>query len=193
MGVELLLEDLQAKSVERVAAIWRKAEEDAAKMRKEQEMELAAADERMARHSGEAGREVAEPVIREAEIKALRIQDDVCRELAGRLYRLATGQLDLVRQEEYPAIFADLVAELPEISWSEVRVAPPDLDLARYHFPGAEIRSDPAITGGFTAECNGGRYRVINTLELRLERAWPFVLPLLLRAAEEEAHAAPAG
>jgi V/A-type H+-transporting ATPase subunit E len=71
-------------------------------------------------------------------------------------------------------------------------VSPQDLALARLHFPGAEIQGDPAIGGGFAATGDGGSYQVVNTLERRLERVWPLVLPLLLREAEEEADAAPA-
>lgn len=192
MGVELLLEELRRKSAERVAAIRRQAEDNAARLRNEQERELASARELLARQKEEAGRLVAEPIIREAEIKALRIQDDARRELAERLHTLAIEQLARVRQTEYPAIFAGLVAEVPEIAWAEVRVSPQDLALARLYFPGAEIKGDPAITGGFAAKSDGGRYQVVNTLERRLERVWPFALPLLLREAEEEADAAPA-
>lgn len=191
MGVELLLQDLRQKSAERVAAIWRKCENNAAALRTEQERELAAARERLARQREEAERAVAEPIIRAAAVTALRRQDDALRELAGRLYDLATTQLAQVRQLEYPVIFAGLVAELPEVPWSEVRVNPQDLVLARSCFPGAEIRDDPGIAGGFIAEVDGGRFRVVSTLERRLKLAWPFALPLLLRKIEEETHAAP--
>ncbi|MHB8810557.1 MAG: hypothetical protein ACYC9M_11155 [Desulfobulbaceae bacterium] len=191
MSVELLLEALRQRSAERTAAIWRQAEDDAAALRAEQVRELAAARELLAGQRGEAERALAEPIIREAEIKALRIRDDACRALAGRLYGLAKEQLARVRQAEYPAIFAGLVAELPEDIWSEVRVNPQDLVLARLHFTGAEIKGDPSITGGFATVSDGGRHQVISTLERRLERAWPFAQPQLLREAEKEINAAP--
>ena len=189
MSVELLLEDLRRKSAERVAAIWRQAESDAAARRTEQVREFAAARELLARQRGEAERAVTEPIIRAAEIKTLRIRDDACRELAERLYGLATEQLANVRQAEYPAIFAGLVDELPEVLWSEVRVNPQDLVIARQHFPGVEIKGDPSIIGGFTAVRDGGRHQVISTLTRRLERVWPFALPRLLREIEEGVNA----
>ncbi|MHB8788882.1 MAG: hypothetical protein ACYDBT_03280 [Desulfobulbaceae bacterium] len=192
MGMELLLEDLRRTSELRVAAIWRQAESDAAALRAEQEKALAAARELLARQRAEAERAVAEPIIRAAEIQALRIQDDACRELGERLHGLARQELARVRQAEYPAIFAVMVAELPEVPWDEVRVSPQDLTLARRHFPGAEIKGDPAITGGFMAKRDNGGFRVVSTLERRLELAWPFAQPLLLRQIEEALHAQPA-
>lgn len=192
MGVELLLEDLRRKSEQRVAAIRRQAENAAAALRTEQEKELAAARNLLMQQRGEVERAVAEPIIRAAEIQALRIQDDACRELAERLQVLATEELARVRQAEYPVIFAAMTAELPDGPWDEVRVNPQDLALARPYFPGAEIKGDPALIGGFIAESNGGSFRVISTLERRLELAWPFALPMLLRQIEEELHAQPA-
>lgn len=193
MGVDLLLADLRRKSAERVAAIRRRAENDAAALRTEQEKELAAARELLARQRGEAERAVAEPIIRAAEIKALRIKDDACRELGIRLQTLARQELARVRQAEYPTIFAAMVAELPAAPWSEVRVSPRDLVLARPCFPGAVLKGDPAITGGFIAENSGGGLRVVSTLKRRLELVWPFAQPLLLRQIAEEIDAAPAG
>lgn len=193
MGVELLLADLRRKSEQRVAAIWRQAESAAAVLRAEKERELAATRELLARQRADAERAVTEPIIRAAEIQALRIQDNACRELGVRLQALATEELARVRQAEYPVIFAAMVAELPEAPWSEVRVSLQDLALARRHFPGEEIKGDPAITGGFMAKGDNGGFRVVSTLERRLELAWPFAQPLLLRQIEEEIDAAPAG
>jgi vacuolar-type H+-ATPase subunit E/Vma4 len=192
MGVELLLADLRRKSAERVAAIRSRTENAAAALRAEQEKELVAARALLAGQRTESERAVAEPITRAAEIQALRIQDDAYRELGLRLYGLARHELAGVRAAGYPAIFAAMVAELPEVSWDEVRVSPQDLALARRHFPGAEIKSDPAITGGFIIESGDGGFRVISTLERRLELAWPFVQPLLLRQIEEALHAQPA-
>lgn len=191
MSVALLLDDLRQRSGQRVAAIWRQAESDAAALRTERERELGAARGLLEQQQGEAARAVTEPVIRAAEIEALRIQDNACRDLAGRLSALATEQLARIRQAEYPAIFAQLAAELPDAAWPGVRVNPQDLALARRHFPEADIKGDPAILGGFIAEGDGSRHRVVNTLEQRLVRAWPFALPILLRQIEEVLDAEP--
>jgi V/A-type H+/Na+-transporting ATPase subunit E len=192
MSFELLLQDLRQKSGQRVAAIWRQAKEEAAVLQARHEMELAADMELQERRLEEAAREEAEPIIQAAEIQALRILDNAYREVARRLSSLATEQLGGVRQVGYEGVFAELVAELPEGEWEEVRVSPLDLELAREHFPGAEITADKAITGGFTAQVGQGRHRVVSTLARRLERGWPFVLPRLLQEVEEVLDAASA-
>lgn len=192
MSCELLLQDLRRKSALKVAALWRQAEDDAAAFRAKQERELAAERALLARQLAETGRLVAEPIIRAAEIQALRLLDDAWRTLAERLARRAAGQLGQLRQSGYPDLFAGLVAELPEVSWAVVRVSPEDLELARQHFPGSEIIADPAISGGFAAESAVGGHRVVSTLERRLERVWPLALPQLLREIEQELNAAPA-
>ena len=191
MSCELLLQDLRQKSAHKVAALWRQAEVDAAALRAGQERELAAEKALLARQLAETGRQVAEPIIRAAEIQALRLLDDAWRTLAERLARLAAGQLGQARQSGYPDLFAGLVDELPEASWAVVRVSPEDLALAHQHFPGTEIIADPAISGGFAAEGADGGHRVVSTLERRLARVWPLALPLLLREIEKELHAAP--
>ena len=101
MSCELLLQDLRQKSAHKVAALWRQAEEDAAALRAGQERELAAERALLARQLAETGRQVAEPIIRAAEIQALRILDDAWRTLAERLARLAAGQLGQARQSGY--------------------------------------------------------------------------------------------
>lgn len=185
MSVEMLLEDLRRKSSQRVAAIRRQAESDAATLRAELEKEVAAAAELQASQLREEERIVAEPVIRAAEIEALRIEDDALRELGERLYAVATTELGLVRKNGYESLFETLVAELPEAAWAVVRVNPQDLQLARSRFPGAEILGDPKVIGGFVAESDQGCYRVISTLEGRMAKAWPLALPLLLRGIME--------
>ncbi|MHB1348386.1 MAG: V-type ATP synthase subunit E [Desulfobulbaceae bacterium] len=192
MGIELLLQDLRRKSEDRLDAIRRRAESEAAALRAEQEKGLAAARELMAGEHAAAEREAAEPIIRTAEIDALRIRDEARRQMADRLAGTAREMLAEVCSADYPKIFAGLAAELPDLAWSVVRINPRDLALARRHFPGAEIETDPAITGGFVALREGGRHRVVNTLERRLERAWPYLLPELLREVEEGLDARPA-
>jgi V/A-type H+-transporting ATPase subunit E len=194
MGVELLLQDLRSKSAQRIESIRRRAEEEIAALRAQQEKELDAVRELLAGKRADAEREEVEPLLRAAEIEALRIRDEACRQLAARLADLAKEALAArCAAAEYPEIFARLAAELQDVSWSMVRVNPRDLALARLHFPGAEIEADPAITGGFVAAGDGGRHRVVNTLERRLERAWPYLLPELLREVEEYSDARSAG
>jgi V/A-type H+-transporting ATPase subunit E len=54
-------------------------------------------------------------------------------------------------------------------------------------FPDAEVIADESISGGLDAATAGGRIRVVNTFEKRLERAWPILLPEMIRAVYHEA------
>lgn len=68
-----------------------------------------------------------------------------------------------------------------------MRVNPADGERAAVLFPGARIETDPAISGGMEAITEGGRMRVVNTLEKRLARGWPDILPHLLAEAATDA------
>ena len=93
---------------------------------------------------------------------------------------LALRLLPRLRERDYPRIFSRLAAELPPIEWETVRVNPADAEIAGYLFPRARIVPDTAICGGMEALAEGGRIQVINTLEKRLERGWPELLPVLI-------------
>jgi V/A-type H+-transporting ATPase subunit E len=108
------------------------------------------------------------------------------RALADRLYRIAGESLHLLRDERYGELFAALAGELPAARWEKIKVSSGDRDLANRLFPDALITADPAIAGGLEAVAERGRIRVVNTLEKRLERAWPEMLPALIRAARSE-------
>jgi V/A-type H+-transporting ATPase subunit E len=112
---------------------------------------------------------------REAALIRLRAEHELSlrlRERAGaclaRLHREGGGDL------------AQLAGELPDAPWSTIRVAPADSLPARGLFPGAEVREDPAITGGLAASTADGSLTVVNTLESRLEKGWPDLLPRLV-------------
>jgi V/A-type H+-transporting ATPase subunit E len=57
--------------------------------------------------------------------------------------------------------------------------------VARQLFPQAEIVIDEGISGGLVASSADGRITVINTLEKRLERLWPRLVPEILRDVVE--------
>lgn len=192
MSVALLLEDLRRKSAERVAAAWQRVAGEAAALRAQEEADLVAARAVQKRQQQEAERAAAEPILRAAAIEALRCEDDALRELGGRLQELARERLSSLRDEGYPALFAGLAAELPEIEWGEVQVHPDDVALARRHFPGVKIRGEEAVKGGFIVSAASGGLQVVSTLARRLELALPQALPRLLQEVEKE-HAALAG
>lgn len=181
MSQAILIQDLQQKSGDRIAKTWREAESAAVALREAKAKELQAAEQIFARQMEDRAQITAGSIIRQAEIAALQIEDDGRRDLADRLYRLALQQLESIRRDDYDNIFKGLVAELPEAPWQEVRVSPMDMDLAQGLFPGAKIISDPGIIGGFEAATDNRSFRVASTLRGRLEKVWPFVLPVLMQ------------
>lgn len=108
------------------------------------------------------------------------------RELAQRLFALAQRSLKLVAEQGGESLFASLAAELPPGGWEEVKVNPLAVEAARRLFPKAEILTDASISGGLEVSRAGGALRIVNTLEKRLERGWPEILPLLLQEACQE-------
>jgi hypothetical protein len=93
--------------------------------------------------------------------------------LAERLHGLALAELPHLRAQNPERLFSALAAELPALAWQKVRVNPADDALARQHFPQAHVECDTQISGGMETEAEGGRIRVNNTLEARLETVWP--------------------
>lgn len=192
MSQEILVQDLRQKSSDSIQEMWREAESRAAGLRAEKDKEF---EQRRDEESGrlkEIVRTVTAPILLEAEKEALLTEDEAMRKLSERLYILAQKKLSQVRRENYENIFLDLVNELPPFDWETVTVNELDAELARTHFPGAEIRTESGIAGGFVSSGDKGKYRVINTLERRLDKAWPFVLPVLLKEVMGGMDAAPA-
>ncbi|MBJ6725175.1 V-type ATP synthase subunit E family protein [Geomesophilobacter sediminis] len=124
-------------------------------------------------------------VIATAQGKGALIRLEAESLLAERLFRLAQEALARLRQDT-PSLFEALAAELPSCRWETVRVNPADRELAAAAFPEAQIEAEAGIHGGMVAVAPGGRIRVDNTLEKRLERAWPQLLPRLVQAIAPE-------
>lgn len=186
MTHEMLISELRRKSDKRIAEIRKRAEREAEAARLRKEEQLEATRKAMAGKIAEEKRSAAAALVRAAEQDAATKIDDAWRTLGDRLFKLARQQLDQVRESDYDAVFAGLVAELPPAAWEKIRVAPLDGERALTAFPGAEISVDDSITGGFAAETDQGRFTVVSTLRKRLEKVWPYVLPALLREIEEE-------
>lgn len=107
--------------------------------------------------------------------------------LARRLWDISVELLPVLRDEGYPELFKRLVAELPPREWQTVRVNPQDVELAAVLFPDVDVVADREISGGLVAVSQGEELQVINTLEKRLERGWPELLPLVLKEVDADA------
>lgn len=172
---------------ELLAAIRRKGEEQAAALRARTEEEIAALraaaaerrdalqrehEHRLAAVTAERHRDLVAEARRQGALIRLRGEHD----LALRLKGLARSCLGALRDD---ALLERLAGELPPASWATVRVAPVDASRAAGLFPGATIEADPAITGGLVAVTSDDGLTVVNTLESRLEKGWPDLLPRL--------------
>ena len=100
--------------------------------------------------------------------------------LALRLRERALVAVSQLRPEHPEALIRDLAAELPADKWLKVRVNPDSVSLAASCFPGAKITSDAALSAGFQATSADGGLTVDNTLQTRLARLWPELLPQLM-------------
>lgn len=186
MGGQELIEALRKTAEEQVRRIWNEAETDAGKLKADAERrreELA----RLAngRPSAEA-EEYERSVMRQAVLKARNIRLEAEAALSEGLYASARTSLPSLRQERGSGLFTELASELPALAWKTVRVNPADVDLARTTFPDAEIVPDEQIIGGMDATTQGEAVRVVNSFEKRLERAWPELMPEMMKDVHEQ-------
>jgi len=186
VGSEELLAALRHEGEKKAKAIREEAEAAAAELKGEAAARLALLREKHAQEQALAVEAAQRAVLAEAERAARRIRLAGVERLAGRLFELTLGLLPGLNRE-YPELFALLAGELPPREWETLRVNPADLERAGALFPGARIEPDPAISGGLDAGAPGGELQVVNTLEKRLERGWPELLPLLLKEVENSA------
>ena len=187
MATEELLDALRSDGEKQAAAIRREAEAAATRLREEAAARRAGRREEWRQAEARAAAVAASVILAEAEREARKIRLAALAKLAERLQDLARRLLPRLRDAGYPALFARLAAELPPAEGETVRVNPADAALAAAAFPAARVVPDPAIAGGLELLAEEGRIQLSNTLEKRLERAWPALLPDLL--AELENHA----
>lgn len=187
MGTEELLAALRLEGERKAREIRDRAEASAQRLREEAEKRLALVLEAH-RHELEARvrseRQRCDAAARRVARLILLKGDDG---LARRLWDISVELLPALRDEGYPELFRRLAAELPPREWRTVRVNPQDVDLAAGLFPDADIVADREISGGLVAVSRGEELQVVNTLEKRLERGWPELLPLILKEVDADA------
>ncbi len=188
--MQTLLEHLRAIGEEKVRTIWQEAE---AEMQRQKEEEAAVRAEERRRHQLQelqAIEALGRSLMRAAEEKSWQRRFEVETRLAERLYELARTQLPWLREQCGSKLFKALAEELPKAKWGFLSVNEGEIDLARHYFPEAQITGNADISGGLVAESEDGAITVINTLEKRLERAWPQILPELFRKIRQEQESA---
>jgi vacuolar-type H+-ATPase subunit E/Vma4 len=186
MGSRELIESLRRTGEESIRLQRNEAEQEVAALQASLSGQIADLRRRYAEELAAAEREESRRALADAGSRIRAIKLDAEKKLSDRLLSIAGTSLTQLRQNGYSAVFEKLVKELPLLSWGVVRVHPADIDLARRHFPGAEIVPTETITGGMDATTGDGTIRAINTFEKRLELAWLDLLPKLISDVYQE-------
>jgi V/A-type H+-transporting ATPase subunit E len=186
MSSQELIESLRHAAEEKARLMREETEREAEDLRLEVSRKVEDLRRSYADQLAAVSREEARNALAEAGRRARSVRLEAEKTLSDRLFLLARSSLSHLREDGYPAVFEKLAAELPPMPWKLVRVHPADAVLARKYFPDAEIVPLEDITGGVDAEIDGGKIRVVNTFEKRLERAWGDLLPYLIRDVYSE-------
>ena len=184
MGYEELLSALRSEGEIKAGQIRQEAEAEAVRLREEAAAVLVRLREESEQEQARVIAAECGAILAEAERTARRIRLAHAERQTVRLYDLALRLLPRLREPDSAGMFGRLAMELPPAPWDTVRVNPADAEIAGDLFTGARIEPDPAICGGMEALAEEGRIQVVNTLEKRLERGWPDLLPDLLGEAE---------
>jgi V/A-type H+-transporting ATPase subunit E len=180
VGRSALIDSLRAKAAEDAEAAWGAARREAEKHRAGLAAALEQERAQRAQAADAAARRLGQERLAEARHRARQLRMQAAVGLAARLRGLAQAELPALAGQGGERLFAALAAELPERRWETVRVRPADADLAQARFPGAELQRDEAVSGGLAVTAEGARVRLVNTLEARLDTAWPDLLPGLV-------------
>jgi len=173
---------LQHQGEEQIRAFWKTAEEQVAKRRQElkveQEKLRSAADRQL---QAEVARR-RNSLLSEAQTRAMANRLHAEADLDERLQELASQVLVELAANNREALWRALCAELPPAKWRKIELSQADRFLAAQDFPQAEIALDDTLAGGLIVTgCDGG-VKVDNSLDCRLRRAWPDLLPQLMKA-----------
>jgi V/A-type H+-transporting ATPase subunit E len=181
MGCKELIESLRRAADERIKLIWQETEGEAGKVREEVSHKLDQLRENCSRTESLAVTAAQVAAVSEAKNRSRTCLLTAEKALSERLFSVALSSLPRLRGSDYPEVFGRMTRELPPLAWKMVRVNPEDAGLAKSIFTGADIILDKTISGGVDAMTDGGKIRVINTFEKRLERAWVDMLPELIK------------
>lgn len=180
MGRHELLEALQREGQEKMAAMnmTAAAEEErlrtAAEQRRLEILRMHEAERDL--HCSNRQRTLVAKAAREAALISLRAE----HALALRLHEHARRSLVRLNGENAARLLSILAAELPPRPWQRVWTTPAESVPAALLFPNATIIADPALSGGLKAATADQSLTVDNTLETRLERLWPDLLPVMI-------------
>jgi vacuolar-type H+-ATPase subunit E/Vma4 len=175
-----LIEALRRQAADEVEAIWQRAHAEADDCRAGHARARSALADELSRARATLAADLERTTIADAERRARTIGAVARAELALRCREIATTLLPRFRDVGQNDLFVVLARDLPARPWSCVRVNPADEHVARHCFPQAAVKLEPSIAGGMEVDLGDGRISVSNTLETRLDAAWPELLPKLV-------------
>lgn len=186
MSHQDLIAALHAQGTEKADQMRRQAEEEEARLAVEakERLDTLEEEEKLAKLAEEE-RLRAATVVR-TRLEARRLLAAARCHLAERLTALAQDCLSTLRDRQYETTFARLIDEIPSENWSQVRLHPDDAALARKFLPTTPMVEDETIVGGFELTSADGLLRIANTLNKRLEKIWPSLLPKIVEQAEKQ-------
>jgi vacuolar-type H+-ATPase subunit E/Vma4 len=184
VDAEELLASLRKEAGEKIKAIWRETEAEAARFEAEQAAALEAfrcSSEDLS--TDETGRRQADLLLR-ARREAARRRHAAEQDLAERFFVLAEASLPELGADGR-GLLARLAGELPLAPWERVVVNGQDAAAARTLFPGAVVATDNGIPGGMEVASAGNAIRIVNTLDRRLRNLWDDIVPELIGQCNE--------
>jgi vacuolar-type H+-ATPase subunit E/Vma4 len=185
MGRNELLAALQRDGQEKIAAIRERRTAEEERLRDEIASKIdVLQQEHEVQHEllcSARQRQILAKAGREAAVLRLRAE----HALALRLHACACNALSSLYADDTERLFPLLAAELPSMPWQTIWTTPADTSRAAALFPDATIVADAALAGGIKAALAENSLSVDNTLETRLEKLWPDLLPQLLADIRE--------
>jgi len=186
MGEKELKTALQHEGEAHARGFWDQAEAAVEGRRKEIETELEHLRDETGRSLQAEEAALRNNLLFEAQARATEVKLYAEAAMELRLLEIADRVLGEMIEGSRQELWQALYRELPEFQWTSVKVHPEDLELTRRAFPSAAIDIDQAIGGGVIVTNAEGTIRVDNSLSCRLMRAWPDLLPDLIKDLREQ-------
>ncbi|HKJ05115.1 MAG TPA: V-type ATP synthase subunit E [Geopsychrobacteraceae bacterium] len=181
MGQQELEAALRREGEERAREIWCSVEASAHQLRDETDEKLQALRQKSRWRQGAEVARLVEEARSAAFYRGRMCRLTVEQGLDRRLQALVASLTSQLAESGGEDLFAALAAEIPEFNWTLVKVNPRDEGVARACFEAAEIVTDESIGGGLSVQGDDGRLIVTNTLEKRMSRLWPELLPEMMK------------
>lgn len=181
MCSQKLVEALVKETDEKIAVFFRDAQKEIEKIKSEASEKLKTLQKHYEQKSRLEIQEQSAAILSEAKKSAEKILLFAEEAVARKIYMVALSELSSLRDERYKDVFASLVNELPAFNWEMVRVNPNDVEIAHHFLGSVKIVVDSSIIGGFEAVSSDGKIIFNNTLEKRLERAFIYFLPIIVK------------